>query len=339
MSVLKFIKKNIITIIFLVLPIVTITLLLSFGAPNDDGSRTFDGKYPTYTDQQKENAESVKDAVDKEAANLLSKIKFGGDVPAEIDGEIVPGIPTVEEIDSPTSIECPEGVECGQGWTVPINTPTAFKNATNGQCIDTDNFAGSQCWDLGNLYWQNYVGRSFSTCGKGGAKNTIEDGCWQKNAGKEFTMIWDKTKIQAGDFIVTNGGTYGHVCMALGGYNNGYVSCFGTNQGGAACKGGGAVASTINMGLTQFAGAFRPNIYISTPTPSPTPQPTPQPAPSAISYTVRKGDTLGEIITKMGWRNSQPLFGDSGQAQSIAERNGIKNRGLIFPGQVIRKAN
>ena len=80
-----------------------------------------------------------------------------------------------------------------------------------------------------------------------------------------------------------------------------------------------------------------PGDYNPSVDPEPQPTPTPQPTPSATSYTVVRGDTLGEIARKMGWCNGCKMFGDDGYAQRVAEFNGIPNRGLIYPGQVIRK--
>lgn len=74
-----------------------------------------------------------------------------------------------------------------------------------------------------------------------------------------------------------------------------------------------------------------------TPTPTPTPAPTPKPTPVSNTYKVVKGDTLGEIAYKMGWYRGSQMFGDYGYAQKLAEYNGIKNRGLIYPGQIIKK--
>ena len=168
---------------------------------------------------------------------------------------------TIEAIDGGLVEECPADRDCGRGWFVPTNTPQAFRDATNGLCVDTDGFFGSQCWDLGDLFWRNYAGRGLNTCGSGAAAGTIRDGCWQLNAGREFTMVWSRHDIRVGDWVVTNTGTWGHVCMAVGSYNNGFVACFGTNQGGTPCQGGGAVANTINLSLRDFAGAFRPRSW------------------------------------------------------------------------------
>ena len=95
--------------------------------------------------------------------------------------------------------------------------------------------------------------------------------------------------------------------------------------------------ATHNMDISGWVWVV-PDDY--TPTPSPDPTPTPEPTPEPISYdsyTVRKGDTLGGIARKLGWYSGNKLYGDDGYAQSLAEYNGIKNRGLIYPGQVIRK--
>ena len=75
--------------------------------------------------------------------------------------------------------------------------------------------------------------------------------------------------------------------------------------------------------------------------PKPTPPaPKPTPAPSdTITYVVKKGDTLGQILRNYGYKGTK-LFGDNGLAQKVAEENKIQNRGLIYPNQkiVIRKA-
>lgn len=97
--------------------------------------------------------------------------------------------------------------------------------------------------------------------------------------------------------------------------------------------------STHNMNISGWVWVV-PGDYKPTPEPTPAPTPTPEPSPAPVSsntYTVRKGDTLGGIAIKMGWCNGCKLFGDDGYAQKIAERNGIKNRGLIYPNQVIVK--
>nr|DAN65862.1 MAG TPA: CW7 repeat protein [Caudoviricetes sp.] len=58
--------------------------------------------------------------------------------------------------------------------------------------------------------------------------------------------------------------------------------------------------------------------------------------PTSTGYVVRRGDTLGDIALRNGWHGTSGLFGNSGYTQRLAERNGIANRGLIYPGQKIQ---
>lgn len=201
--------------------------------------------------------------------------------------------PTVESVDGNKLVEeCSNGEECGQGWYVDVSTPQTFRDAVYGQCIDTDGHYGSQCWDEANLFWQNYAGRSLSTCGTGAAKGTLN--CWEQNAGNEFEMVWDATQVKTGDIVVFNNGQFGHIGMAMGDYNNGYVALLGTNQGGIACPGGGSAANIINISMKYFAGAFRPKAYIQ---PEPTVDPV-IPITGCIEWHVAHGDTMSKIMVE-----------------------------------------
>ena len=270
-------------------------------------------------------------------------------VPAMVEddrGEIVEeeSIPTVEEVDGGrfedenTGLSAVEGEYEDLGWaeTYNVSSPEAFKNATLGKCIRAGNRFGSQCVSLARVFWWSYADRDVSTCGTGMAKGMMN--CWKENAGNDFITYWavNKDKIQAGDWLVFNGGQYGHICMGLGPYNNGYVTCLGENQGSVACEGGGSATNIINISLKNLIGFYRPKAYVK-PKPEPTPQPTPQPQPAGETYIVVKGDTLGGIARKLGWYTGKELFGNNGYAQKLAEYNGITNRGLIFPGQVIKR--
>lgn len=270
-------------------------------------------------------------------------------VPATIetaDGDVeIMELPTVEAVDSgniTSLIDCAEGEEeCGLGKFIyaPTETPQAFKDYTYGGCWDTDGSYNEQCFDLGDLFWQNYAGRRLTTCGTGAAKGTWAGDCKFTNAKDDFTLVYESTQLQAGDWVVFNNGTWGHIGMALGGYNNGYVALLGQNQGGALCPGSkmGGSTNIINISLKNFAGAFRPNSYIiPDPEPEPEPEPTPTPAPEGVvEYIVKKGDTLGAILRANGYKGKK-LFGDNGLAQAVATKNGIKNRGRIYPGQTIK---
>ena len=223
-------------------------------------------------------------------------------IPAEIETDegVIETIdaPTVEEVSSNQLVdECPEGEEdCGKGRYIyaPTETFTEFKDYTLGGCWDVDNYpqgAKVQCWDLAALFWMNYTdnGRVLSTCGTGAAKGAWN--CKEQNAGDEFELIYDATQLQAGDWVIFGSGQYGHVGMALGGYNNGYVALLGQNQGGAACPEGGSAANIINISLKSFVGAFRPKTYIK-----PAPEPEPIPVTGCIDWHVVRGDTMSRIM-------------------------------------------
>lgn len=275
---------------------------------------------------------------EEDVKNPESEFYGLGEVGEDIE---VDGIPTVEAVDAGGPVVDAEssddlsilddGEEHGLGAYIyaPTESAAAFKNYTIGKCLNTDNAYGAQCWDLADVYWQNYAGRRAQTCGTGAAKGMTNDGCWQKNAGDDFVMIWDAKDLQAGDWLIFGNGQYGHVGMALGAYNNGYITLLGQNQGGDKCDGGGSSTNIVNISLKHFTGAFRPKAYIVQP------EPAPKPEQKNDGYIVQKGDTLGAIIRKMGWYSGDKLFGDDGYAQKVAEANGIANRGLIYPGQVI----
>ena len=200
-------------------------------------------------------------------------------------------LPVVEEV-SGNEFPVEEEVDFGQGAYYDFSTPATFKNATLGNCIDMDGKYGAQCVDLAAVFHKEYTGRWLSTCGTGAARGIWA--CRGENAGEEYELITDVTKVQAGDWLIFDGGKYGHVGMAMGPYTNGYVALLGENQGGAKCTGGGAAANIINMSTKTFLGAFRPKIYIA-----PEPEPTPAPAPVADkcqSWDLKKGDTLGKIM-------------------------------------------
>lgn len=260
-------------------------------------------------------------------------------------GEVVEEdeIPTVEEVDGGkfedefTGVSATEGEYEDLGWAEYYNTssPNAFRNDTIGKCVYANNRYGAQCVSLARVFWWSYANRDVSTCGTGMAKGMMN--CADQNAGNDFVVYWKESynDIQAGDWLIFDGGQYGHVGMALGPVTNGYVTLLGENQGGKACERGGAATNIINISIKNLIGFYRPKAYIK-PDPAPTPAPTPTPEPRE-SYTVKKGDTLGGIARKLGWYTGKELFGDNGYAQKLAEFNGIANRGLIYPGQVIFK--
>lgn len=218
-------------------------------------------------------------------------------VPALIenaDGEIEEVlVPTVEQIDSKQSIDDLK-LDFGQGAYHDISSPDAYKNAVINLCIDLDGLYGAQCVDLMADFHYSYTGRWLNSCGTGAAYGLWD--CRYENAGDDYELITDVTQLQPGDWVIFGGGQYGHVGMALGYYNNGYVALLGENQGGAACNGGGAAANIINMSLKTFRGAFRPKTYVK---PAPAPEPEPQPVAPVSQYEVKAGDTMSQIMLEL----------------------------------------
>ena len=224
-------------------------------------------------------------------------------VPALIEndkGEVIEEyIPTVEEVDGGkfedevTGVSVVEGEYVDLGWseTYDTSTPEAFRNDTLGKCIRAGNRYGSQCVSLARVFWWSYANRDVSTCGTGMAKGMMN--CAEQNAGDDFLIYWkaDATQIQAGDWLVFEGGQYGHVGMALGGINNGYVALLGENQGGKACEGGGAATNIINISIKNLIGFYRPKAYVK-----PAPTPIPIPISNCVLWHVKRGDTMSKIM-------------------------------------------
>lgn len=259
------------------------------GTPNEEGYYTVGGDITI----SEGTDDFIKEA--KAATIEYSKTAVPTIITNENGEEEIIEAPTVELIDGgELQVEkCPEGEECGLGAYVyaPTDTYEHFKDYTIGKCWNVDGAYGAQCWDLGALFWMNYTtnGRSLDTCGTGAARGAWD--CKEKNAGTEFDLIYDKTKVKKGDWIITSGGKWGHVCEAAGPYNNGYVACLGQNQGGSSCPGGGAATNIINLSLSTFSGAFRPKTYEE-----PDPTPTPTPVSDCKKWTLTRGDTLGKIM-------------------------------------------
>ena len=205
------------------------------------------------------------------------------------DGNIEVLLPTVESVNSNLQID-ENTLDFGRGAYHDISSPVAYKDSVIDQCIDLDGKWGSQCVDLFADYNYQYTGRWLSTCGTGAAYGLWD--CKEQNAGDDYTLIYDPLELKAGDWIVFKGGEFGHVGMAIGTYNEGYIALLGENQGGRACEGGGAAANIINISLKNFLGAFRPNIYI---TPDPEPEPV-IPISGCKYWNVVKGDTMSRIM-------------------------------------------
>ena len=143
-----------------------------------------------------------------------------------------------------------------------------------------------------------------------------------KNYGFKYVDQPVKGAIGSGGFNTQ----YGHTVMYL--YSTGSNTAMVNDANYTPLT-----VSTHNMNISGWVWVV-PGSYNPQPEPTPDPEPTPV---SGDTYTVRKGDTLGDIARNMGWYTGGKLFGDDGYAQALADYNGIANRGLIYPGQVIKR--
>lgn len=136
------------------------------------------------------------------------------------------------------------------------SSASKFMSDTKGKYIDMDRAFGCQCWDYGDYFWVNQVGRTLQT------GNGCAYGCWTKkkkeNAGKEFTLITNKKDLKAGDWVIWNKSKsmpYGHIAMVNAVTSKGaIIKAQGANQG---AKNG--VVNVISISLSGFLGAFRYN--------------------------------------------------------------------------------
>lgn len=194
-------------------------------------------------------------------------------------GEIDEDIITIDEIDGGGMFKDQINVgdaepdvyyELGAIEEVDTSSADAFKKSTLGRCIIANNFYGAQCVSLARAFWWGYAGFDVSTCGTGLAKGMMN--CAEQNARNKFKVIWNTNEIQKGTWVVLDGARTGHICMALGKPQNGYISCLGENQGGIPCEYGigGAGTNVINISLKNFIGGYTPIDYI---------EPEPQPLP------------------------------------------------------------
>ena len=243
--------------------------------------------------------ETIVDIVD----TFKSKIVVSEEqMPAYIEGDqgqIIEEdfIPTFDEVDGgqfrdiDTGVSVEEGEYSDLGWseTYDVSSPEAFKNDTLGLCVYGRNYFGAQCVSLSRVFWWSYADRDVSTCGTGMAKGMMD--CAEENAGDDFDIYWaaDKDNIQAGDWLVFDGGKYGHIGMALGPVVNGYVALLGENQGGRPCEGGGAATNIINISVKNLIGFYRPKAYIKV-------EPTPLPISNCTLWHVLRGDTMSKIM-------------------------------------------
>lgn len=224
----------------------------------------------------------------------------------------------IMEQDAPTDeTTIKENEATGQGGSTTLNQVIA-RRLPDG---DNDNGRGWQCSKY-TAYLATSRREYSSVHPDYGPVNGKDIAGWLvRNYGWKYTDKPVEGAIGSGGFNTQ----YGHTAM--------YLYSTGTNTAmvnDANYK--PLTVATHNMNISGWVWVV-PGDY----QPDPQPTPTPTPTPVSNTYTVKRGDTLGGIARKLGWYTGNHLFGDTGYAQQLADYNSIPNRGLIYPGQVIRR--
>lgn len=312
-SVLKFLDKYLTA--FIVLGVLFVIALLAFFAtPNENGSRTYNGNDPTYSDATEQAYCEAK------ASNEAAIAGFTGvDVPQDASSGCEPtDLPQMGAL---------------AYYKVAMATPTEFYNSVNGKGFNEG--YGMQCVAGFKEFMFSLSGKYVATS-TGGASGYAKQQAQIEPLG--FKWYNGKSGLQDGDWGIFTMGTYGHVAMYYQG------KWFGQNQYAADPNVGNAF-NLASISTDTLAGYYRPNIYIKSTGGGDSGNGnsgnnggTVTPPATSNSYTVRRGDTLGGIALKQGWYGSTGgLYGDAGYAQRVADYNNIQVRGLIYPNQVIRK--
>lgn len=130
-----------------------------------------------------------------------------------------------------------------------------------------------------------------------------------------------------------NGGSF-RLVTEVAGYTTSNDAANRTNSNSRVPAGDYKIFNEANGVVNVTRDVSQPGWWIN-PSDNVTPAPV---APSVPTYTVKAGDTLGQIILDQGWATSAGLWGDNGDVNRVARANGIANPSQINIGQVIKKA-
>jgi LysM repeat protein len=192
-----------------------------------------------------------------------------------------------------------------------------FKRGEYGhmyQCVEFVNRYSAQANGTGNMIG---TGNAIDYAGDSRAKFGYR---WTPNNGQDELP-------QAGDILVFEGGTYGHVAIATGGDETG-VGMIQQNTRSAnatlSVSGEAGDWSVRNWGSMRLLG-WQTLGAKSAKAPK---EAGPGKTAGGTSYTVRPGDTL--------WAIAQRLLGDGSRYPELAKLNNLKDASSLVPGQVLR---
>lgn len=348
-----------------------IVLFVVFGKKAPDGSITLDGNKAQYSETQKKALCKIKEQGDRAIASMLGfdapQDKGSGCEPTDKElAQMGSGVYYKTDISSPAAfVNAMNGRGFNEGYG--LQCVAGFKQfmfSLSGRVVATrTGGASGYANQVGEIQALGFTWHS----GQAGMK----DGDWAIFGGGTYGHV---AMYYQGKFFGQNQGS-GNIyvgnafnLMDLGGYRNSIIGYYRPNiwaNGSTASTPAAPAASSkaVNdqvvadvlrgvygsgndrIARLQTAG-YNPaevqaavNARVAAQAPRATaPASTGYVQRSAGGYVVRRGDTLGHIALRNGWYNGiGGLFGSSGYTQRLAEQNGIANRGLIYPGQVIRR--
>lgn len=362
---IAFIKRHLASVIVLAV-IAVIGTMATLAHQNDDGTRTFDRKAPKYSEAIEQAHCKVKASTDATIASTL-----GFDVPQDKGSGCEPkdkelaqlgsGVYYKTDMSSPAAfVNAMNGRGFNEGYG--LQCVAGFKQfmfSLSGRVVATrTGGASGYANQVGEIQALGFTWHA----GQAGMK----DGDWAIFGGGQYGHV---AMYYQGNFFGQNQGS-GNIyvgnafnLMDLGGYRNSIIGYYRPNiwNGTASASAAPAVNSkAVNdqvvadvlrgvygsgndrVARLQAAG-YNPaevqaavNSRVATQTPRVVTPRHNYATNSTSGYVVRRGDTLGDIALRNDWHGTSGLFGNSGYTQRLAERNGIANRGLIYPGQKIQ---
>ena len=345
-----------------------IVLFAVFGKKAPDGSITFDGNKAQYSETQKKALCKVKEQGDRAVASMLGfdapQDKGSGCEPTDKElAQMGSGVYYKTDLSSPAAfVNAMNGRGFNEGYG--LQCVAGFKQfmfSLSGRVVATrTGGASGYANQVGEIQALGFTWHS----GQAGMK----DGDWAIFGGGTYGHV---AMYYQGKFFGQNQGS-GNIyvgnafnLMDLGGYRNSIIGYYRPNiwaNGNTASAPAAPTASSkaVNdqvvsdvlkgvygsgndrVARLQAAGynpaevqaAVNSRVAVQAPRVS-APASTGYVQRSTSGYVVRRGDTLGDIALRNGWHGTSGLFGNSGYTQRLAERNGIANRGLIYPGQRI----
>lgn len=346
-----------------------IVLFAVFGKKAPDGSITFDGNKAQYSETQKKALCKVKEQGDRAVASMLGfdapQDKGSGCEPTDKElAQMGSGVYYKTDLSSPAAfVNAMNGRGFNEGYG--LQCVAGFKQfmfSLSGRVVATRTGGASG--------YANQVGeiQALGFTWHGGQAG-MKDGDWAIFGGGQYGHV---AMYYQGKFFGQNQGS-GNIyvgnafnLMDLGGYRNSIIGYYRPNIWANGNTAGTSVAPAASskavndqvvadvlrgvyssgndrVARLQAAG-YNPaevqaavNARVATQVPRVSaPASTGYVQRSTGGYVVRRGDTLGDIALRNGWHGTSGLFGNSGYTQRLAERNGIANRGLIYPGQKIQ---